>query len=96
MIKAEIGGNSINPRVKRALETKPRQMYIRAQESFLINILTILLGTGEMNGEAEDRPVILLDELLESCGIALLRCPNQLRVVYASGPTLSGRRHGEQ
>jgi hypothetical protein len=29
-----------------------------------------------MNGETEDRPVILLDELLESCGIALLRCAN--------------------
>ena len=90
MIEAQIGGNAINPGVKGALEPKPCQMYIGAQESFLINILTIFLGAGEMNGKAEDRPVILLNELLESCGIALLRCPNQLVVVHVSGTTLSG------
>jgi hypothetical protein len=65
-------------------------MYIGSQESLLINILTILMRASEMNGKAEDRPVILLNELLESCGIALLRCPNQLVVVHASGTTLSG------
>ena len=46
-----------------------------------------------MKSEAEDRPVISLDELLESFGIALLRCPNQLRVIYATG---SGRRYRRQ
>jgi hypothetical protein len=71
-------------------------MYIGTQESFLINILTILLRAGEMNGEAEDRPVILLDELLESCGIALLRCPNQMCVIHASGPALSSQGPGGQ
>ena len=46
-----------------------------------------------MKSEAEDRPVIPLDELLESCGTALLRFPNQLRVIYATGAVFSGRRY---
>jgi hypothetical protein len=46
-----------------------------------------------MKNEAEDRPVISLDELLESCGTALLRRPNQLRVIYATGTGFSGRRY---
>ena len=49
-----------------------------------------------MKSEAEDRPVISLDELLESCGTALLRCPNQLRVIFATGAVFSGRNHRRQ
>ena len=48
-----------------------------------------------MNSEAEDRPVISLDELLESCGIPLIRCPNQ-RVIHATAAVLSGRRSGRR
>jgi len=46
MIEAEIRGDTIDPSIKRALETKPSQMYIGAQESFLINVLGILLRAG--------------------------------------------------
>ena len=46
IIEAEIRGDAIDPRIKRALETKPRHMYIGAQESFLINVLAILLRAG--------------------------------------------------
>src|SRR5260370_539203 len=49
-----------------------------------------------MKSEAEDRPVISLDELLESCSTALLRCPNQVRVIYATGAVFSGRRYGRE
>jgi hypothetical protein len=49
-----------------------------------------------MNSEAEDGPVISLDELLESCGIALLRCPNQLCVIHATGAVFFGWRYGRQ
>src|ERR1051326_3072006 len=61
MIEAEIGGNAIDPRIKRALKTEPRQIYVGSQERFLIHVLTVLLGPSEMNGEAENRPVILMD-----------------------------------
>src|SRR5947209_3554149 len=84
MIEAEIGDNAVDPRIKRALESKPRQFDISAQESFLVNILTILRRTGEANRHAENRSVILMNKLLEGCGIALLRSPNQLRVVNTS------------
>jgi len=96
MIKTEIRGDAIDPRIKRTLETKPRQMYIGSQKSFLIDILTILLRAGEVNGEAKDRPVVLLYELFERYGIALLCCSNQLYVVPTTGAIFSGRRHRRQ
>ena len=92
MVQAEIRGNAIDPRIKRALETKPSQMYIGAQESFLINILAIVLRSREMNSEAKDRAVIFLDKLFEGRDIALLRCSNQPRVIGATGTRLRHHR----
>src|SRR5438046_1154415 len=96
MVEAEIRGNAIDPCIKRALETKPRQMYVGAQESFLINVLAIVFRAGEMNGEAKDRAVIFLDKLLEGCDIALLRCSTQLRVIHSTGASLVSRSHTRQ
>src|ERR1700680_1987713 len=49
-----------------------------------------------MKSEAEDRPVISMDELLERCRTALLGGPNQRRVIYATGAVFSGRRYRRQ
>src|SRR6266704_2965583 len=57
MIEAKVRGNAVDPRIKRTLETKPSQMYIGAQESFLINVLAVIFRASEVNGEAKDRPV---------------------------------------
>jgi hypothetical protein len=46
IIETEIRGNPIDPCIKRALETKSRQFYVGAQESFLIDVLTVLLRAG--------------------------------------------------
>ena len=94
VIEAKIRGNAIDPRIKRALETKAWQIHVGAQKSFLIDVLTVLLRAGEVNGEAENGPVVLLDELLEGSRTALLRCPNQLCVVRAIGAGLF--RHGHR
>src|SRR5207302_9894776 len=75
--------------IKRTYEAKRRQMYIGAKESFLINVLAVIFRASEVNGKAKDRSVIALDELLEGCGIALLRCPNQPRVIQATGSVFS-------
>src|SRR6266567_8667651 len=71
-------------------------MYVGAQESFLINVLTIVFRAGEMNGEAKDSAVVFLDQLFEGCDIALLRCPNQPRVIHSTGASLLRRRHRGQ
>ena len=64
-------------------------MYIGPQESFLINVLAVIFRASEVNGKAKDGPVIPLDELLEGCGITLLGCPNQPRVIQATGSVFS-------
>src|SRR5215469_5071524 len=82
MVEAEIRHNAINPCVKRALEAKPWQFQISAQESFLIDILTVLGRTRKMNRDPENRSVILIDELFESRSIALLCGSNQFGVIH--------------
>ena len=46
VIEAEIRGDAIDPGIERTLKTKSRQMCIGAKESFLINVLAILLRAG--------------------------------------------------
>src|SRR6266700_1412633 len=50
VLEAKIRGNAIDPRIKRALETKAWQIHVGAQKSFLIDVLTVLLRAGEVNG----------------------------------------------
>src|SRR5215472_11397950 len=96
MVEAEVSHNAVNPRVKRALETEAWQFQKSAQESFLIDILTVLGRTGKMNRDAENRSVVLIDELFESRSIALVCGSNQLRVIHARKIGFGGREHGDQ
>src|SRR5215469_3344592 len=49
-----------------------------------------------MNRDAENRSVVLIDELFESRSIALLCGSNQLRVIHARKIGFGGREHGDQ
>src|SRR5215467_7720893 len=54
MVDAQIRHNAVNPCVKRALETEPRQLQIGAKERFLIDILTVFGRTAKMNRDPEN------------------------------------------
>src|ERR1700733_11836218 len=71
MIQAEIGNNAIDPGVKGAFEAEAAQIHVGAQESFLVDVLTILGGAGQMGGQTQNRAVVLLYQLLESVRIPL-------------------------
>src|SRR5215469_15483554 len=96
MVEAEVSHNAVNPRVKRALETEAWQFQKSAQESFLIDILTVLGRTGKMNRDAENRSVVLIDELFESRSIALLCGANELGVVHPYKIGFGGREPGDE
>src|SRR5712692_7498871 len=94
VIEAEIGHNAIDPGVKRTLEAKARQVYVCPEKRLLINVLTILLRAGEMDGEAQHGAVVLPDQFFEGGGIALLGFADKQGVVHADWASLASLRPG--
>src|SRR5712692_1941093 len=84
VIEAEIGHNAIDPGVKRTLEAKARQVYVCPEKRLLINVLTILLRAGEMNGQAQNGAIVLPHQFFEGGGIALLGLADEQGVIHAS------------
>src|SRR5262249_52033905 len=84
------------PRIERALETKHRQFDVGAEERFLINILTILGGAGEMNCDAQDCSIVLAHKLFESRSITLLGSTNQGCIVRTWKADSSAMHDGGQ
>src|SRR5207302_3673180 len=84
MVEAQIGYDPVNPGVEGALETEAADILVRFEEGVLIDVLSVLFGSGEMQGQPQDRLVIVLHELLEGSAVAPLRLADQHRVVYAA------------
>src|SRR5208282_1340754 len=89
MIETEISYDAVDPGIERALEAKAWQVYVRPKKRFLINVLTILLRTGQMDGEAQHGVVVLLDQFFEGGGIALLGLADKQGVVHADWASLA-------
>ena len=51
MIQTQIRYDPVNPRVERTLKPEAADVFISLQERVLINILGVLFGSGEMEGE---------------------------------------------
>src|SRR5947209_8550580 len=58
VVHAEVHNNAIQPRVERAFEPEPVQIAVGAKKGFLVNVLSILLRTGEVQSKAEYRLVV--------------------------------------
>src|SRR5208282_1008474 len=89
MIETEISYDAVDPGIERALEAKAWQVYVRPKKRFLINVLTILLRTGQMDGEAQHGAVVLLDQFFEGGGIALLGLADKQGVIHGDGTSLA-------
>src|ERR1700733_7890019 len=82
MIETEISYDAVDPGIERALEAKARQVYVRPKKNLVINVLTILLRTSEMDGEAQHGAVILVDQFFEGGGVALLGLADKQRDIH--------------
>src|SRR5207245_10721530 len=81
--QAEIRDDAVDPRIERTLKTEIADVTIRFQESFLINVLRILLGTGQMKGQLQNSLVVLPHECLKRSAVTTLSLAYQIGIVYA-------------
>src|SRR5579872_3086684 len=76
LIQTKVGDNAVNPRVERALEAEVSDIPEGLQKRFLIDILCVVLGAGEMQRQAQHLRFILTHQRVESHTRALLRLAN--------------------
>jgi hypothetical protein len=83
MVEAQIRHDAVDPGVERALKAEAADVDVSTQKSFLVDVLPVFLGAGEMNRQPEYGPVILANQFFKGGGIAELCSTDELRVVYA-------------
>ena len=96
MIQTEVGHDAIDPGVERTLETEARQIDVRPEKRFLINVLPILRRTGEVDGQAQHGAIVLPHQFFEGGGVALLGLANQRGIVHADRRAPAGLFHGTE
>src|SRR3984957_3963086 len=84
VVHAKIRHDAINPGVERTLETKASDVFVGLEESVLVDVLRVLLGAGQVEGEAQHRLIVVTHEFLEGAAVPALRLANQNRIVYAA------------
>ena len=84
MIQTQIRYDPVNPRVKRTLKPEAADVLISFQERVLVNVLRVLFGSGEMEGEPQYRVVVVADEFLEGGAVTALCLADEHRVIDAA------------
>jgi hypothetical protein len=83
MIEAQIGYDPVNPGVKGTLEAKAADVLVGLQKRVLVDVLSVLLSSGEMEGEPQYGLIVMTYEFLEGGAVSALRLADQHRVVYS-------------
>ena len=94
MIQTEVGHDAVDPGVERTLEAETRQIDVRPQKRFLINVLPIFRRTGEVNGQTQHGAIVLPHQFFERGGVALLGLANQRGIVHPDRRAPAARLDG--
>src|SRR3954449_3612429 len=81
MIETKIRHDAVNPGVEGALEAEAAAVLVGLEKCILVNVLSVLLSSGEMESEPKNRLIVMAHEFLESGAVPALRLPDQHRVV---------------
>jgi hypothetical protein len=84
VIEAQVGHNPVNPGVEGTLEPEAAYVFVGLEERVLINILSVLLRSGEMKSEPQHRLIVMTNEFLEGGAASALGLPNEHRVIDAA------------
>src|SRR6266446_302421 len=90
MIEAEIGDDAVNPGVERRLKTKAIEVLVGPEKCFLIDVLSILLGTGEMKRQTQHSLIVIPHQLFERGSIPVLRSNDEFTIIDVSRGLLFG------
>src|ERR1700686_736993 len=97
VIEAQVRHDPINPGVEGTLEPETSNVLVSLQEGVLVDVLGILLSSGEMEGEPQYRLVVMTDKFLEGGAVSSPGLSEQHRVVYtAFFPTHLAQRFREK
>src|SRR5215471_12159045 len=84
MIQTQVGHDAVNPGVKGALETEVADIAVCLEERFLVNVLSVLLGSGHVIRQTQHCTVVLAYQFLKRGMVPALGFPDQLRVVHSA------------
>src|SRR5690349_18549160 len=77
VVEADVGDDTVKPRMKAALEAKAAQIAICLEKRFLVSIARVFLRAKKIQGQPEHTFVVKTHQLLEGVVISLLRRPDQ-------------------
>ena len=93
MIQAEIGDDAVDPRVEGTLETEAAQIFVGLEEGLLINVLGVRFRSRQVQRQPQNRLIVMTHQHFEGRAVALLRLPDQARVVNAVALRCQGAPH---
>ena len=93
MIEAEIGDDAVDPGVEGTLKAETAQILVGLEEGLLINVLGVGLRSGQVQRQPQHRLIVMTHQDLEGRAVALLRLPDQTRVVNAVALRCQGAPH---
>ena len=83
LIKAEIGDDAVDPRIKRALEAEVADVPEGFQKCLLVDVFGIVLAAGQVQRQAQNLVLILAHQRVEGHARARLRLADQLHLLGA-------------
>ena len=84
LVQAQIGDDPVNPGIKRALEAEVADIPVGLEEGLLVNILGIVLRTGQVQGQPQHLVFILAHQGVEGRAGTGLRLADQVHLVGAA------------
>src|SRR5208282_466978 len=88
VIETEIGHDAVDPSVERALKAEAANIYVGAQEGFLVDVLGVFLRSGKMNRQPQHGTIVLPDQFFKSGRVAELSPADELGVIYPNWTNL--------
>src|ERR1700690_127363 len=94
MIKAEVGNDAVDPRIKGTLKAKAAEVLVGLEKSLLIDVLRVGFRSGQVQRQPQHRLIVVTHEHLEGGAVSLLRLSNQTGVVNAVALRCQCAPHG--
>ena len=81
LVKAQVGDDPVDPRIKGALESEVADVPEGLQKCFLVNVFRVMLTAGKVQGQPQHLVLILPDQRVEGRPRSGLRLADQLHLL---------------
>src|SRR6185312_12199867 len=84
LVKAQVGDDPVNPGVERALEAKIADVPVSLQKRFLVNVLSVVLRSSQVQSQPQHLVLVLPDQRVERRPRSRLCLADQLHFLGSS------------